>query len=247
MGLKHDINIMTPTPSSAEIRAAAETAIAARQKAKDAKAAADAAGGADEALNTAYATAESEATGAESHALELSQSLPPGENKEKKKDQLLRRRSFIDKDLRALGVNPTEEQNADDDAEDLDAPMTRREFQEMETAKARNTAQQMAEAISDPLDRAAVLAALPRVVATANPENDFRDAVAIANRERNSKILQEVGRRPATRSTPTGTGAPALQEEPFVPTAYEQMFMTKVGLTKEAILKARASAAKASQ
>lgn len=229
-----------------EIKVAAEAAIGARQKAVDAKAAADAAGGEDDSLNTAADTAAQEAATAEATALTLSQNLPATDDVEKKKQKLLRKRAFINKDLKTLGVAVEDDEEGDDEDEDLDKPLTRRDLQAMEASNARRTAQQMVEAISDPLDRAAVLQALPQVVASSDPEKDFRSAVAIANIARNSKILEEIQRKPITRTTRTGTGAPPLHEEPFVPTAYEQMFMQKGLLKKEDILKARAKAIKAS-
>lgn len=216
--------------TSDEIRAAAESAIRLRQQATDAKAAADAARGADEDLNEASAQAERDASEAESTALTLSQSLQP-DDKEAKKQKLLRKRGFIDKDLAALlGV---------DDEDELDRPVTHRDLQEMEATRARKSALQMAEAIADPLDRAAVVKSLQLVVPSSDPERDFQAAVAIANIDRNSKILEEVARRPAPRSTPTGAGAPPRREEEFVPTEHEKMFMTTMGLTKADILKAR--------
>lgn len=245
VALKHDIHMKKA--SSEEARAAAETAISARQKATDAKAAAEAAGGADEALNTAQATAEQEATTAEASALALSQSLSTDNDPESKKAKLLKRRSFIDKDLKALGVDVgDEDENDDEDEEDLDKPLTRRDLQAIEAGKARTTAKEMADAITDPLDKDAVLKALALVVPSVDPAKDFQAAVAIANIERNSKILEEIGRKPITRSSPTGTGAPARREEAFVPTAAEAMFMRQMGLTKEDVLKARAASAKQS-
>lgn len=230
-------------PTLIEVRAAAEAAIGKRQTAVDAKAAAEAADGVDDTLNAAQTTAEHEATTAEAHALELSQALPPADDKEKKKEKLLRKRKFINKDLRELGVD-TDEEEEEEDEPDLDKPVTFRDLQAIEAGKSRKNALQMAEEIADPLDKAAVLKALPLVVATTDPVADFQRAVAIANIERNSKILDEVARKPVTRTSPTGTGAPVNREEAFVPTQYEQQFMRQMGLTKEDILRARAGDSK---
>lgn len=228
---------------SEQARAAAESAIQKRQAVTNAKAAAEAAGGTDAGLNEAILLAEQEATKAESEAIALSQTLPPQDDTEKRKEKLLRKRKFINKDLKDLGVDIEDDEIEDeDDEEDLDKPVTRRELLAIETGRSRQTATQMAETIGDALDRAAVLKALPLVVPTADPEKDFKAAVAIANIERNSKILDEVARRTTPRTSPTGTGAPVLREEAFVPTQYEQMFMRSMGLTKEDILKSRAKA-----
>lgn len=231
---------------SEEARAAAEAAISARQKATDAKAAADAAGGVDTTLNDAQTAAEKEATTAEAHALTLSQSLPNQDENDKKKQKLLRKRDFINKDLKALGVDveDEDEDTDEDDEEDLDKPITRRELLAIETGNARKTAKEMADAITDPLDKEAVTKALALVVPSKDPAKDFQAAVAIANIDRNSKILEEISRKPITRSSPTGTGAPVRREEAFVPTAAEAMFMRQMGLTKEDVLKARAQSAK---
>lgn len=229
---------------SEEARAAAEAAIGARQKAVDAKAAAEAAGGADTALNEALTAAEQAATTAETHALTLSQSLPAQDDAEKKKEKLLRKRKFIDKDLKALGVDVEDADEDEDEEEDDDKPMTRGDYKKLQVTGARNTAKQLADAIVDPLDRAAVVDSLKLVVPSGDSEKDFKAAVAIANIDRNSKILEEIQRKPIARTAPTGTGAPARREEEFVPTAHEQMFMSKMGLTKADILKARAAGAK---
>lgn len=232
---------MKPQLSVEEIKAVAEAAITAREAVTIAKAAADAAGGTDEGLNAALGEAERTATDAEQKALALSQNPTFPLTPDKKAAKLLRRRNIINRELSQLGVDPEDEE--EDEDEDLDKPVTRRELQQMEMGRARTTAQQMAEEISDPLDRAAVLASLDRVVPSGDPTKDFTEAVAIANIARNSKILEEVGRNAgATRNKPTGTGAPPRREEAFIPTTYEQMFMTKMGLKKEDILKAREKA-----
>lgn len=235
------LNTFTYMTTSEEARAAAEAAIGARQKATDAKAAAEAAGGADTALNDAQAAAEKAAGEAETHALALSQSLPNQNDDEKKKEKLLRKRKFIDKDLKALGVDvEDEDENDDDEEDDDDKLLTRGDLKKMQATEARKTAQQLADAIGDPLDRKAVSDSLRLVVPSGDPAKDFQAAVAIANIDRNSKILEEIARRPITRSSPTSTGAPANRVEQFVPTVSEAMFMKQFGLTKEAILKARA-------
>lgn len=227
---------------SEKIKAAAEAAIGARAKVVNAKAAADAAGGADEALNIALTDAETNATKLEADALTLSQTTPTADDIETKKKKLLRKRNFINKDLAELGVDVEDEDDETGEDEDLDKPVTLRDLQAIEAGKARQTSQQMVETmISDALDRTAVVEALRLIVPSGDPEKDFKAAVAIANIERNSKILEEVARNPVVRNRPTGTGAPANREEVFTPTPQEQAFMRPpFNLSKEAVLKARA-------
>lgn len=234
------LNTFTYMTKSDEARAAAEAAIGARQKATEAKTAADAAPG-NQDLADALVAAEKAATEAASQAFALSQALPSQDDIDRKREKLLRKRKFIDKDLHDLGVD-VDDEDEDDDEEDLDKPLTLRHLQAIEAGNARKTAQEMADAITDPLDKEAVTKALMLVVPTRDSAKDFQAAVAIANIDRNSKILEEIQRRPITRSSPTGTGAPARREETFIPTADEQMFMKQMGLKKEDILKARAKA-----
>lgn len=224
-----------------EIRAVAAAAISARSTATQAKDAADAAGGSDEQLNQAAIDADSLAKDAEAKALTLSQAAPEADpEKGKKVAKLLRKKAFIDRDLQNLGVDVGEE---DEDAgeADLDQPVTRRELNEMRQREAAQTTLQMAEAIEDEPDKQAVIAALAQVVPSGDSAKDFKAAVAIANIDRNSKILEEAARATAPRTAPTRTGAAPKRSEPFEPTAEEQMYMrAPFNLSQADILKARA-------
>lgn len=226
-----------------EIKAVAEAAITARQKATNAKTALEDAGGTDEVLTEALQKAETEATVAEAAAAALSQA--PNPDTSKKAEKLLRKQGIIKRELEKLGVEDDDDEDDEDDEDDIDdaAPVTHGDLKRMQARAARQTAVQMADAIGDEGQREAVRAALKRVVASNNPEEDFDAAVAIASRERNEKILEEDGRRGTVRRVATRTGAAPLVEEVFTPTAEEQMFMrAPFNLGKKEILAARGKA-----
>lgn len=228
-----------------EIKAVAETAIAAKQAVADAKKALEDAGGDDESLIQALKDAETAATAAEAAAKALSQAPTLNGETERKKQKLLRKKGFINKELKSLGVEDEEEDDDDEeeDEDDLDRPLTHRDLQRIQAKNARKTTLEMADAIEDEDQREAVKAALRMVVATGDPEVDFGNAVAIANRERNDKILEEVGRRGTVRTARTKTGAAARIEAEFTPTADEAVYMRPpFNLTKKDILEARAKA-----
>lgn len=229
-----------------EIKAVAEAAITARQKATDARATATDAGGADEDLNAAATQAEKEAADAIRKAEELSQQpAAPAPDKDKKVKKLKRKQAIIARELKDLGESGDDEEDdeEEDDLDDPDRPVTMGDLHRIEARKAAQTTAQMAEAISDPNARAAVKESLQRVVPSGDSQKDFTDAVAIANREKNSKVLEELARRgPAAHHT-SGAGAPARVVDQFVPTEEEAKFMKLFGLTEADIKGARAKAA----
>lgn len=230
------------TISVEEIKQIAETAINARNAASTAKKAADDAGGTDEALNTAFSEAERVAKEAESKATALSHKQAPADDSAKKVNKLKRKREYINLELKELGADDEgdEDDGDDDDEIDDDRPVTHGDLRKMNQKAARESAVSMADAISDEADKAAVKAALAQVVHSGDPEKDFKAAVAIANIERNSKILEEIGRRGVVRRKPTGTGAAPLIEDAFEPTNMEKMYMRPpFSLSKQDILKTR--------
>lgn len=228
--------------SVSEIRAVAEAAITAQHIADVAKTALDA-DPSSESLKKAFEQAASTATEAKAKADALSQNdestLTPEQIAKKK-----RKIAIIQKELRNAGAikdDDDEDDNEDDEDEDPDRPVTFGDLQRMQTREASKTAGQMADAIQDSVAKDAVKSALKRVVPSGNPEQDFRDAVSIANREKNNKILEEIGRRPVVIQHRSGAGAPARSEEGnFEPSAEEATYMrAPFNLTKEQILKAR--------
>lgn len=231
--------------SVAEIKAVAEAAIIAKQTADAAKTALEA--DPDNAdLQTALKTAETSAADAKAKADALSQEPDPVE---KKKAKLLKKQGIIKSQLKTLGVDDDEDDDDDDDDEDNEndpnRPVTFGDLQRMNARAATKTVLEMADAIADAGDKEAVKTALKQIIPSGDVDKDFKNAVAIANIDRNSKILEEVTRRPDVRRTHTSTGAAPLREEPFTPTALEASYMgAPFNLNKEDILKARTNAPK---
>lgn len=241
---------MSKKLSVEETKAVAEAAITARQKATDAKAALESAGGADEALQTALDEAETAATAAEAAATALSQNPNPDDGKDKKIKKLKRKQGFIARELEELGADDEDDEGDDDEEDDVledledSTPLTVGAYKRIQAKGARETALQMVKAIEDEEDREAVRAALKSVVVSGDPDADFKKAVAIANADRNSKVLEELARTGNARRAPTRTGAaPKKAAEPFVATALEQSYMKAFNLTEKDILAAREKAA----
>jgi hypothetical protein len=227
--------------SVSEIAAIAGMAITTRTAADTAKAAYDA-DPEDASLKTAWETAEQAATTAKTEADALSQTPKFTSDQIAK---MKRKRAIIDNDLRSAGaLDDTDDDDDDDDLDDPNRVVTVGDLQRIEARKAAATAVQMADAIADPVAKAAVKAALGRVQPSGNAEQDFADAVAIANREKNNKVLEELGRRPIPVHHAGGAGAPPRkQDEAFVPTSFEASYMKNFGLTEKDVLEARAQAA----
>lgn len=229
---------------SDEKKAAADAANAARNAATVAKQAFEA-NPTDTNLKDTHDKAEQAARDAESKAYALSQESDTDPEKKRAVEKLKRKKYFINEQLRTLGVSDEkddedEDEDDTDEDEDPDRPVTFKDLQRIEARKASQTAKQMADAIEDSVARASVKAALSRVVPSGNPEQDFRDAVSIANREKNNKILEEMARRPIIVQHRSGAGAPPKQQESeFEPTAEEARFMKSFGLSKEQIIEAR--------
>lgn len=228
--------------SVSEIKAVAEAAITAKYSVDAAKKALEDAGGEDETLKAAVTTAETAYADAKNKADALSQEPVPKLTPE----QIAKRKrkiGIIRKELQDAGAADDEDDADDDDDEDnLDKPITRRELAQIKANEAAQTAVQMADTIADPIAKDAVKAALKRLVPSGNPDQDFTEAVAIANREKNNKVLEELSRKPIVVQHRSGAGAPLKQDTTgeFTPTAEEAGFMKPpFNLSKEAIIAAR--------
>ncbi len=239
---------MNQQKSVEEIKQIAETAIAARTKASEAKIAADAAGGTDESLNTAATEAEAAAKDAEGKAAALSQTAPD-QDKEKKKAKLLKKREYINRDLRDLGVDDDEDDADEDDEDDLDdddAPLTVGGYKKIQARNAAKSTLELINAIEDEAERAKVRDALKSVnpaLITSDPQAAFNTALAIANVDRNTKILEEDNRNNGVKTErPRGAGAPPKKPEAtFTPTAEERSYMRPPFNMTEAEIKAARS------
>lgn len=228
-----------------EIRAVAEAAITARHAADAAQKALEAAPD-DASLKSAYEQAEQAAVDAKTKADALSQA--PTKTPEQIA-KIKRKRAILTRELQDAGepVDDTDEDEDDDDddlGKDPSRPVTFGDLQRMRRTESTQTVKQMAETITDPVAKQAVLNALDSIKPSGDPEKDFKNAVAIASQDKNLKVLEEVARRPAPVQHRAGPGAPARQEgEAFEPSKEEASFMKAFGLTKEDVLRARAAAA----
>ncbi len=225
-----------------EIIAAAGAEATARIAAESAKRALDAKPE-DESLKTAYATAQTAATEAKSKLDGLSQVTVDPEKK-KSADKIKRKMAYLKADLEKLGVSTDDEDEDDGEIDPLeidpDKPLTMRDMQRMERQKSFKDAEAMVNSITDAPSRDAVKAALRRIVPSGDSQKDFTDAVAIANREKNSKILEEIQRKGTPPQHRSGAGSPGPEpESEFVPTAEEAKMMKGFNLTKEQVLAAR--------
>ncbi len=199
-----------------EIRQIAEAAITARHSADAAKKAWEDAGSPEGELKEAFDTAETKATDAKAQADALSQD-DGGDANKKKAEKIKRKIAYMKNDLKNLGVSDDDDDapaTDDDDLDDIDEdkPLTLKDLRRIETNKAANAAVDMANAIEDSVAREAVKAALLGLKPSGNPDTDYRRALAIANAEKNSKILEELLRKPTPAQHRSGAGAPARQE-----------------------------------
>lgn len=122
-----------------------------------------------------------------------------------------------------------------------DKPMTVAMFKQLQRESQTDTAKQMADRLSDSHERELVKHYLDtRIVASGNPEEDYRLALAGVNALKNKQIIEESQRGGVASTHVASAGAPATREVPFEPTAEEASFMrAPFNLTKEAIIAAR--------
>lgn len=227
--------------SEEEVKTSAQSVITAKQKATDAKKAADDAGGVDEALNTAAKDAGAAAAQAESDAEALSQKY---NDQRKAVGKMKLKKADIERELREYGEGENDSSSSEEEDDiDPDKPLTMKDLDRIEARKAAKTAEEMARAIEDEGERTATLTALrthvnPALVA-ANPKQAFESARAIANADKNAKILEDANRsRGANTQRPRGAGAPANVAEVFEPNAEEQKYMRAPWNLSEADIKA---------
>lgn len=134
-------------------------------------------------------------------------------------------------EARALGLDPAAILNIKPSTPVVDAalpddkPLTVKDLRDIQRADARKTAEEMAEAIADPIERDDVKRELGFIVPSGDPQADFRRAQASANAERNARIAEDQGRRGEPRRTAAGGSTPPPATAEFVPTAEEQVFM----------------------
>lgn len=240
-----------PRKSVAEIRQIAEAAITAGYAEAEAKKALDA-DPENESLKTAYDTAKTATVDAKAKADALSQDDGGDDDKKKKADKIKRKMAYLKNDLEALGVSDDDDKgggSGDEDDLDLDEidpdkPLTLADLQRIEAKKTAQAADGMVNAIEDPIARQAVKEALAGLKPSGNPEADYRRALAVAHADKNSKVLEELMRKPTPPQHRSGAGGPARQQqqqdENAELTAEEKSYMrAPFNLSREAIMTAR--------
>ncbi len=136
-------------------------------------------------------------------------------------------------EAKALGIDPKEVLGGSDD----EVPAWYKAEKAKEITK---TAMQLADGIADEETRDKVKATLGRLAPSENPEEDFRLALGAVSAPKNKQILEEMNRYGKPRIVAAGGGQPASQEEEFVPTPEETVFMRPpYKMSKEKILAAR--------
>lgn len=229
--------------SEDQVKAAAQTALAAQNEAAAAKTKADEAGGVDPELNKLVTDAQAKATAAELDAADLSQKFT---TQQKDISKMKAKKADIDRTLRDLGEDDTSEEDVEDedDLDDPKRPLTVGDLQRINARAAAKTAAELADAVGDSAEAQAIKEALktdvnPTLVAS-NPQKAFEAARAIVNREKNAKILEEHNRKGKPQIRSSGAGAPPKVDDDFIPTAEEERYMKgPMALTKEEIMAAR--------
>ncbi len=137
-----------------------------------------------------------------------------------------------------LGIKPAEvvtEENEDD------KPVTLGMLKKIQQESASKTALQLADEITNVTERELVKHHLTNTIkATGNPNEDLRNARALVNSVKNTKIIEEAGRKPAVKNHSSASGADATKKESVVLTPEELQVMRISGLTVQEILDARA-------
>ncbi len=148
---------------------------------------------------------------------------------------------------RELGIDPAKVlglgTKADDPTEeDDDKPVTRADLRRFQQESASKSALQLADEINGESERELTKYHLQNSIkSTGNPNEDLRLARSLVNAAKNSKIIEEVGRKTEAKTHSNGSGVNAKDE--IVQgelTPQEKQFLGKpIFMTKEQIIKAR--------
>jgi len=159
-----------------------------------------------------------------------------------KKEKLIYTKKRIEEQLSELDEDGGANTDNDEDDDD-DKPLTKGEFKKMQQQNATKSALQLAEDIENETERELAKWHLQNTIrSTGNPKEDLRLAMNQVNAVKNSKILEELGRKGKPKPNSTQSSAPGTftgdQDEEL--TADEAAFMKPpFNMTKEQILKTR--------
>ena len=138
-----------------------------------------------------------------------------------------------------LGFAKNEDYSAD---EDDDKPVTVGMLKKIQQESASKNALQLAEDIEDESERELTKFHLQNSIkSTGNPSEDLKLARTLTNAAKNSKILEEVTRKPIAKSHSNASGVDAIDNEVKGELTPQEMLFTKkpLNMTKEEIIKLR--------
>lgn len=152
-----------------------------------------------------------------------------------KAEKLLYTKKRVDEQLKELGIE--DETMEDED----DKPLTVGDFKKMQAQTATKTALELANEVTNETERELLKYHLENTIrSTGNPQEDFKLAQGLVNAVKNQQVLEEQLRKPATKTHPTGSGAPLKDKKEDEFTTEELAYMKHpFNLTKEQVLKAR--------
>lgn len=166
------------------------------------------------------------------------------EVKEKKRKQLLHTKKRVEEQLSALGGDAGDD-NIDMNPlfeEEDDKPLTLGDLKRMDAAKATQTALELANAISDPVERELVKHHIQNTIRpSGNSQIDLDNARAIVNQKKNAEILSESERRGKPKAHSSAGGAPETEipKDRELTAAELKFTRPPFNLSKEDILKQR--------
>ena len=132
--------------------------------------------------------------------------------------------------------------------DDDDKPLTKGDLKRIERDNAKRTALQMADSLPDD-ERSQVREILETtIVPSGNPQKDYQKALDLANSEKNRQLAEEAARkRNVVVKRPSGSGAPAREDDQFVPTENELAAAAMVNKKTPADIKAFVMKARAKE
>lgn len=154
-------------------------------------------------------------------------------------------------EAKKLGIDPTRDEKLkeilgitpkDEEVEDENKPITKKDLLAiLSQTQSVKTAEQLANEIQDSVERELVLHHIQNTIkSTGDPQEDLRNARALANSVRNAQIMEELARKPEAKSHSSASSQGAQPAEPqIVLTPEEQAFLATGVITKEEILLAR--------
>lgn len=157
------------------------------------------------------------------------------ERKEKTKlEKLVYTKERVDKQI------AEEKQKLGIEDDDMDVPLTKREYNAIKFEESRQEAVDLSDSIEDDNERKLVKYHLEHTIRpTGDPQTDLRNARLLVNGVKNGQQLEEIARARTPRASVSSPSAPPRGEVKDDLTPEEKNIMKGFGLTKEKVLAAR--------